>query len=347
MKLKTTALIVADSLAATGKRVTTFQLTYPRPIHGELMTHRQFSRNAASSRAIPVAKMIEQVRTDPYIPWHWGANKPGMQAGEDLYAPVTLPVGGQGFGPFPREEAWRQAALCAADMAEGFTRAGYHKQIVNRLLEPFQWMHTIVTATEWDNFWSLRDHHMAEPHFQDLARTMRAAYDFSSPRELRVGDWHVPYVNWQWSACSPGRIMPSQVFMHTVPGTGGWMPLTLEQALKASAARCARVSYKNHDGSLPYLDKDLQLYADLVVRDKGNTDPIHASPTEHQASPDHPCNHGYQHDALHGNLRGWVQHRKLIELGLHPDSHPLNGERETVSRMPPIPARSSLLSTTA
>jgi thymidylate synthase ThyX len=80
------AKIIADSISESeyGDRITTFELEYPRFIHGELMTHRLFSRNAASSRAIPINKMMDQVLTAPAMPVEWGLNKSGMQAEEML-----------------------------------------------------------------------------------------------------------------------------------------------------------------------------------------------------------------------------------------------------------------------
>ncbi len=264
-------IIIADSIGPNGVRIITFQLEYPRFIHGEVMTHRVFSRNAMSSRAVPVRKMIEQVRNDPAMPVHWGANQPGMQAKaqvEDIEA---------------AKELWLKAANRAADVAEEMTAMGLHKQVANRILEPFQWMHTIVTATEWDNFFELRVHEDAEPNFQVLARCMKSLYDDHLPEYNAYGEWHLPYIIHQRDH-----------------------ELTLEQQIKSSVARCARVSYLTHDGEHPSLDKDLMLY-DLLV----TSVPRHASPAEHQAvpSPQYKTN-------LTANFQGWLQNRKLIEAGI-------------------------------
>lgn len=156
------AKIILDSINESGDRLTTFQLRYPRFIHSELMTHRVFSRNAMSSRAVPVAKMIAQVRENPAKPIHWGMNKPGMQATEEV--PVAS-----------AEHLWQKAANLAADVAEQMVKLNLHKQVANRILEPFQWMNTIVTATEWDNFFELRAHPDAQPEFQKLAVMMQNA----------------------------------------------------------------------------------------------------------------------------------------------------------------------------
>ena len=147
------AKVILDSVSPAGKRITTLQLKYHRFIHSEFMTHRAFSRNSMSSRAVPVAKMIEQVRNDPAMPVHWGKNQPGMQARDDLTGEALINA----------QMAWRGAAAKAADSAQLMMDNGLAKQVANRILEPFQWMHTVVTATEWDNFFALRCHPDAQP----------------------------------------------------------------------------------------------------------------------------------------------------------------------------------------
>lgn len=299
------AKVIADSISEAGVRLTTLQLVYPRFIHAEFMTHRVFSRNASSSRAIPVAKMIEQVRNSPAMPIHWGANKSGMQAGEELTGVELDIVKGE----------WFAAARAAADFAEAMAEQGIHKQVANRILEPFQWMHVIVTATEWSNFFALRDHPAAEPNIQVLAREMKAAMDASTPVLLRAGEWHLPYV----SPEEMGAFGPIQTYLRGGKGElGVWNEeMKWELARKLSAARCARVSYLNHDGTAPDIEKDLELYGQLVVRPftdkRGNVltedDPIHASPIEHQATP-LPKQWA---NVFSGNFRGWQQFRKLVE----------------------------------
>jgi len=246
--------------------IATLQLVYPRFIHSEFMTHRVFSRNAMSSRAVPVAKMIEQVRLDPAMPIHWGANQPGMQASGEVNDEAKKDAA----------VLWQRSALVASDVAESMSlRLGLHKQVVNRILEPYQWMHTIVTSTEWDNFFSLRLDAAAEPNIRRLAQCMLAALEGSTPVER---DFHAPYV-------SEAEIEE----------------LDYERAALVSAARCARVSYLNHDGSAPVLEKDLALAETLRTS-------RHASPFEHQAwvfaDPDHRSR----------NFRGWEQFRDRIGL---------------------------------
>lgn len=269
-----TATVIADSISSYGKRITTLQLKYPRFIHSEFMTHRVFSRNAASSRAIPVAKMIEQVQNDPAMPVYWGLNQPGMQASKEH---EDIPSA---------RNAWRYAAQVACSQAQTLYQLGLHKQIVNRVLEPFQWMHTIVTATEWDNFFELRCHPDAQPEFQVLACAIRTAMDHSVPIERasgtqKVTSWHLPYVS-----------DDERTNLH---------PLTLP---KLSAARCARVSYLKHDGTAPSIADDLDLFERLV-----GGKPLHASPIEHQASAASSV-------ARSRNFFGWHQYRDLFESGL-------------------------------
>lgn len=136
------AKLIAYSQAPNKQKIATFELEYPRFLHSELMTHRVFSRNAMSSRAVPIEKMIEQVRNDPATPIHWGKNKSGMQAKEELYGVDRVDVKGE----------WFLAAMNAADSASFMSDCGAHKQIVNRILEPFQTMKTVLTATEFGNF---------------------------------------------------------------------------------------------------------------------------------------------------------------------------------------------------
>lgn len=268
------AKIILDSVNVSGDRLTTFQLRYARFIHSELMTHRVFSRNAMSSRAVPVAKMIAQVRDNPAKPIHWGMNKPGMQATEEV--PVAS-----------AEHLWQKAANLAADVAEQMVKLNLHKQVANRILEPYQWMNTIVTATEWDNFYSLRAHPDAQPEFQRLATMMLEAQKSSQPKLLRVGEWHLPYVT------------TAELEDMKSTRTEKLHPFRVGQMQKVSAARCARVSYLTHDGRRPDIAEDLALFDRLA----GGV-PLHASPLEHQATPG---------TADCGNFKGWTQFRKVWE----------------------------------
>ena len=267
------AKIIADSVNEAGNRLTTFELTYPRFIHGEVMTHRVFSRNAMSSRAVPVKRMLAQVWSSPTMPVHWGKNQPGMQAKAEL----------AGWRLWGVQALWGLSGKLNCAVAWAMDKLGAHKQIVNRRLEPDQWMKTILTATEWDNFYELRDHEDAQPEFQVLARKMREAHEASEPNLLKEGEWHLPYMTGEEEvACA-------------VFGNGA----DDSYLQKASAARCARVSYLTHDGQVPHMSKDLALFERLA-----GSRPLHASPLEHQCTPG---------TSNCGNFVGWTQFRKLWE----------------------------------
>lgn len=274
--------ILAESIASSicqEKRIDTLRLRYPKFIHGEFMTHRVFSRNASSSRAIPVERMIEDIRRDTAMPVHWGKNQAGMQAREEHEERVKLPRE-HGIATLGRIDAWNEARDEAIDKALAFHKAGYHKQIVNRLLEPFMHINVVVTATEWDNFFELRDHEDAQPEIRVLAQAMKKAFNSRDPVELKVGEWHLPYYD------------------------RGEVPMPLNIAQKISVARCARVSYLTHDGRPSTLEEDQYLFNRLV-----GSKPLHASPLEHQATPD-PSG-WYKHQWA--NFRGWRQFRQIYQ----------------------------------
>lgn len=280
------AKVIADSIA-NGVRLTTLQLRYPKFIHSELMTHRVFSRNASSSRAIPVDRLIKDVLDDSVYPMHWGRNQPGMQANEEHNELVETYY--PSFQSSSREDAWHMARTDAVAMATAFATAGYHKQIVNRLLEPFCHINVVVTSTEWSNFFALRDHPDAQPEMRALAQAMSAAMDASQPDHLLRGQWHTPYFNDHIDSTNESL------------------------AIKCSIARCARVSYLTQEGKKPDIGEDLKLCDRLL-----SSVPLHASPAEHQATPDRLYAGGefgprWQSPHLHGNLRGWVQYRKTLK----------------------------------
>lgn len=286
------AKIVADSIA-NDVRITTMQLMYPRFIHQEFMTHRVFSRNASSSRAIPVETMLNDIAKNPAMPIHWGKNESGMQAGEELNVYVqTEKIHGVDRGP---EDTWYQAMYAAVDIADDFATAGYHKQLVNRLTEPFQHIRVVVTATEWSNFFALRLHPAAQPEIQELARVMKKAMDESVPKNLSLfSGMHLPYVS------DEARHHLSNV-----------------TCARLSVARCARVSYLNHDNTEPDYQKDYALH-DMLLEYK------HMSPFEHVATPmPHLIENSESwvtgvthcdknHDMWSGNFRGWIQYRQTL-----------------------------------
>jgi hypothetical protein len=266
--------VIEDSLNPYNKiRLTTLQLRYWRGIHAEFMTHRVFSRNASSSRAIPVSTFLKQVWNDPATPVHWGANQPGMKARTEL----------TGFKKWFAQFMWKTSGKMVCCLVWLTNKVSSpHKQVFNRLLEPWQYISVIVTSTEWDNFFELRNHPDAQPEIQELAREMKYAMDNSKPTERYT---HIPYIT------GSDRIALGQD-----ASTGRLMQI--------STARCARVSYFTHDKQIPEIEKDLKLFNDLV-----GSVPIHASPTEHQAE-------ALDSEEFNKNFRGWSQFRNIVETNM-------------------------------
>lgn len=318
------ATIIADSISQAGIRLTTFQLRYPRFVHAEFMTHRVFSRNASSSRAIPVERLIEDIRKDPAMPVHWGKNQRGMQAHEEHSALVNVRAVlgvSHDFNQTP-EKAWLFAMQHAIAFAEAFSEAGYHKQIVNRLLEPFSHINVVVTATQFSNFFALRDHPDAQPEICFLAQAMKAAMADSTPKVRIAGLWHLPYVT-DDNIDEATRYLLEGRITRDMPR---WEEV-LAVLQKISVARCARVSYKTHDGRTASIEEEVALCDRLLAQV-----PLHASPAEHQATPDiydprdemlarHADDRHvgslawtpyWNQPELHGNFTGWRQYRKML-----------------------------------
>lgn len=299
------ATVIADSVNAQGRRLTTFQLRYPRFIHAEFMTHRHFSRNASSSRAIPVEKQIAMLIEDTAMPVHWGKNQSGMQADGEHDAPVIFGDGSDNScqSQSTIQGAWEIARDNAVEVAQAMLNAGYHKQVVNRILEPFSHITVVCTSSQYENFFALRRHPDAQPEIKVLADAMFEAMEASSPAQLSVGEWHLPYV----TQAERGYVTSVENTQHAP------VPTTLDDLIKASVARCARVSYLTHDGQSPSLEKDMALYTRLV-----GSVPLHASPAEHQATPDSVIwdaaeLKSWENHHLHGNFSGgWCQYRKML-----------------------------------
>jgi thymidylate synthase ThyX len=303
------AKIICDSRSPLGERITTMQVRYPRFIHGELMTHRVFSRNSSSSRAIPVKKVVEDVLLDPAMPIHWGKNIPGMQAKEEHDAAIFLPGDSAcacSQGPYTHLEAWLRARDKAVEVARAFDGAGYHKQIVNRILEPFMHMNVCITSTNWSNFYALRRHEDAQPEIKALADAMYAAHQESVPNQLEYDQWHLPYVR-EDDIVAAREAVANQTYALTInPYVADHVTDLL---IRVSVARCARTSYKLHDGAETTFEKDVGLYDRLL-----DAVPLHASPAEHQAFPDRfvEGENAWVLGELHGNFSGFVQYRKTL-----------------------------------
>lgn len=259
--MATSVEILADSISPAGVRLVTMQCTFPRFILAEVNTHRAFSRNSASSRAIPPEIQIQKVLDDPFIP-KFGSRVTGMGEGildEQLQAKA--------------QSHWLSARNFAVENAKALNTIGVDKSRINRLLEPFMWHTAIITATEFSNFFALRDNPAAQGEFQELAHMMKEVMFLSQPYDVRHGEWHLPLF--------------SSVYE----------PHDWELAKKLSVSRCARVSYdKQHEEES--VEKSLERYDRLLQSG-------HLSPFEHVATP-------WVGKVRCGNLRGWKSHRLEI-----------------------------------
>ncbi len=263
--------VLTDSISPQSQRLTTFVLRYPRFIHGEVLTHRCFSRNSQSSRAIPTAKLIEQVTSSPVYPIIWGKNQKGMSADQEL-SPHDQRV---------CRVLWKQSLDQVLKVVHDLQNFSVHKQVINRLLEPYSTITTVLTGTSdgLESFFQLRCSKSAQPEIRYLAERMKDAWKTSIPNYLACDDWHLPFV------------------------TPADSELDVETKKQISAARCARVSYLLHTGGSS-VGRDLELCARLA-NDR------HWSPFEHVVRPAQPgveTEHGLQR-----NLSGWVQYRAELE----------------------------------
>lgn len=303
-----TAKVIAHSIHAdTGQEIITWELEYPRIIHSEFMTHRTFSRNAASSRAIPVMTMIDMIRKDPAKPVRFGMNQAGMQDAGDHEKRI--------WGIFKPTAWWDMAIWASTFFAKRFAKAGYHKQIGNRLMEAGSMMKTIMTATEVDNFFWLRCDEMADPTIEALANAMHKALSVSIPIRLRNGDWHTPYYQkGYWIGYKEGKDIRWNGYKEGKDIYG----FTLNEALQISTSCCAQVSFRKNDDTL---EKAISVHDKLI-----NGNKVHGSPFEHCATPMKTPNmvRGYQWNedgVTHmnrdrsfwsGNFRQWIQYRQLV-----------------------------------
>lgn len=283
--------VLADSISPAGHRLTSFELCFPRIVLAELNTHRMLSRNSASSRAIPVEKRIAAVEADPFVPEQFGKNRKGMQHDEVLEDSADRAA----------RELWNGAKAQALSIAGLLAGVGVHKQLANRLLEPFAWHTAVLTATDWDNLIHLRVNPAAQGELRKAIEMLAAAFAESKPRQIAHGQWHTPYVDGDELRLLDAHRVPIQ---------------------KVSAARCGRVSYLTQNG-IRDPQEDLALFDRLV-------EPGHLSPLEHPARPmtddelhlfARPRHRWNGHrfviesgamDHYLGNFNGWVQLRKLV-----------------------------------
>lgn len=283
------AKVIADSINEEGARLTTMEVDFHRFILAEFNTHRMLSRNGSSTRAVPVARMIEVLESNPAVPVHFGRNNAGMQSNEAL----------DGLALQAAEKGWYSAmkdSISHVQVLSDKLGINGHKQWVGRLLEPFTMQRMLVSATDWDNFFTLRLHKDAQPEFYELARCMKEAMGQSKPALLKKGEWHLPYIQQR-----DGEFFTENEKLDS-----------LSTAIKVSASCSAQISYRKLDTSV---EKALQLYEMLV-----DSYPPHASPIEHQATPilaretvwPAGCTHQTADGFLYsGNFRGWAQWRHL------------------------------------
>ena len=267
--------------------MTTMEITFHRTVLAEFNTHRMFSRNSASSRAIPVEKMLTRAVANPAWPLTWRSEQPGMQGGDELTGDDLIEA--QALLENCAEYTVRQIDAYVKSHPDKSTRL--HKSYVNRMLEWFSWHTAIVTSVEWDNFFTQRCHHKAQPEIGVLAEKMWEARVRSTPTKLGIGEWHTPY------------IQPDEA------------ELPDELKLPISAARCARVSYLTQNG-VRSLEDDVTLFYDrLLAGITDHDDPPHWSPLEHVCTPD------LHNDDVWGNLGRsagsiWQQLRHHDPLGV-------------------------------
>jgi thymidylate synthase ThyX len=264
------AKILKDSMSKSGSRLTTMEVSFPRMVLAEFNTHRIKSRNSASSRAIPVEKMIKRVTDDCFIPIYWGKNEKGMQANSELSISEQIEA----------NKIWLEARDNAINSVKQLLNIDVHKQIANRLLEPFMWQTVICSATSWDNFFNLRCDKDAQPEIKKIAIMMQELYNSNIPNSdlSKTLDWHLPLIE-------------DDEFTELIKS------FTIENIKKICVGRCARISYLTHDGI-----RDHQ--ADIDLANKLLTSG-HMSPFEHVAI-------GLDSNIQCGNFTGWKQYRKFI-----------------------------------
>ena len=305
------ATVICDSISEQGIRLTTFEIEYPRIVMSEFNTHRAVSRNSSSSRAIPVSKMLEHTKNINLKPVYFGSKKSGMQAGDEL----------DGNDLINAKLFWEAALFDAVTWATELDELGVAKEVCNRLVEPFQLVKVVCTATDWGNFFNLRLHPDADPNICMLAYKMYQAMQESKPIELKAGEWHLPFVNVGWNG--KGEMCYADDDFNFVE---------LEQAIKLSAASCASVSYRTEGMTLEKADKIF----DMLIK----AEVVHSSPFEHLATPvskeveiensdyltvgfinkasdsdtweDGVTHMNKQGELCSGNLRGFIQYRHLL-----------------------------------
>lgn len=300
-----TVKTVADSITDGGDRLTTFEWTYPRCIHSEVLTHGSLRRNSASSRAIPASTLRRRVIDEPFIPMHWGQNQKGMQADGEITDTAEA------------EAWWLRARTSAAEFHREGEALGLHKQVVNRVIEPFMTITIIISATDWANFFHLRKHKDAEPHFQRLAGLAWEAYHDVMPTYRKPGEWHLPYADDSGTWMSTvNHLVPNLPELPAIGEDNVLFPHIDRNAVsdtlrKIATGRCARVSYLTHNGVRDVVE-DIALH-DRLIQNGKDGGPMHMSPFEH------PCMAVGDGKRI-GPFTGWRQYRKMFDGEAGPDT---------------------------
>lgn len=318
-----TSEIIADSIGPNSPRLVTMLCKYPKFIHGEHLRHRSFSFSVSSSRAIPVNKNLEEVRSDALraAPVWWGTEQKGMASGAELddtnkiikwpndlpnslyHVVFYLNINIKEELITEREyvkRLWKMGALFDSDVAQEMATRKAHKSITNRKIEDSLHVNVLVTGTHdgWMNFFGLRLDSYAQPEIRTLAEAQWRCWNDHQPTLLQPGQWHLPFIeDSDWESC-PDK------FGTSVKDVEAYM-------IKISVARCARLSYLSFEtNKRSTIEEDLALYQRLV-----GSSPIHASPAEHQATPDgfRELFNNWHNPHLAGNLGpGWIQFRKQL-----------------------------------
>ena len=271
---KITAKIILDSISEDGVRLTTFHLHDPRYILPEIDTHRMLSKNSRSSRARPINSVMKEVYDDPFIPSHWTAYQKGMQ-GKEITDPEAIEFYTNFITSLGKNIVDAIELFNETCDIKGIPRL--HKQILNRYIENFASTDTIISGTDWKNFFNLRISDKAEPHIKELAEAMQKAMAESTPKVVTIGDYHLPYIT------------EDEIEHHF-----------MTECKFASVARCARVSYAPFGSNEPDFDKDLEL-GKTLLQDK------HMSAFEHIATPLLCASERTS------NFRGWKQYRQEVD----------------------------------
>lgn len=319
----TKATVICDSRNEFGQRITTFIITFPRYLLAEFNTHRMLSRNSASSRAIRFEKMVQSVMDNPFISLRWQKDHPGMQGTEYF----------EGEDEIIARGLWLEARNIAIDAAKKLNSPSYFsggesrvtKQICNRLLEPFMFHTCLCTGTEWENFFALRAHKDAEIHFQDLAEKMLVAINESEPKQLKAGEWHIPFGD-QLPAHDIKELI-TKLYPNQETDLNWYMEKSQELRIKIATFRCAQISYLSHENSMSY-EKMLEKHDGLATAG-------HWSAFEHCARAMSADEFNFHSDmkwiggdffntnkesGWSGNYKGFIQYRKMFQTENRSDS---------------------------